>query len=198
MDLKAFFENEVKPALGCTEPGAVAYAASAAAAHLDSPPERIHLRLSANIFKNGLNAGIPGASGMKGNLFAAALGVLAGKPEKGLQALSDASSEDMKKAGELVSGGNVTQEVVTDVPTVYVEAEIVGGNRTVTAVISERHDLLVEVRRDGRVMEETRESGTVGHRRRLRGHLRIARGRARQLRQDLLPECVYARRARTL
>lgn len=165
MDLKAFFENEVKPALGCTEPGAVAYAASAAAAYLESPAESIHLRLSANIFKNGLNAGIPGASGSKGNLLAAALGALAGKPGKGLQALSEATAEDLKKAEDLVARGKATQEVVTDVPAVYVEAEITGGNHTVTGVISERHDLLVEVRRDGRVMRESGESGTSHHRR---------------------------------
>ena len=60
MDIKTFLSNEVKPALGCTEPGAVALATSWAAKHGEGPVKSITLRLSPNIFKNGLHAGIPG------------------------------------------------------------------------------------------------------------------------------------------
>jgi L-cysteine desulfidase len=67
MNLQEFFENEVKPALGCTEPGAVAYAASAAAKYLDAKVERIHIELSGNVFKNGVNVGVPGTNGGTGN-----------------------------------------------------------------------------------------------------------------------------------
>ncbi len=87
MDLHAFFAGEVKPALGCTEPVAVALAAAVAARELPGEPERIALKLSINIFKNGRDVGIPGTDGLRGNAVAAALGALAGDPDKGLLVL---------------------------------------------------------------------------------------------------------------
>ncbi len=165
MNLKEFFKNEVKPALGCTETGAVAYAAAAAAEYLEAPVRRIHLRLSANIYKNGKNVGIPGTSGLKGNLLAAALGAVGGNPDKGLESLSRITDADISKAQHLMNAGNVTQEVVSDVPTVYVEAELWDATHRVTSVVSERHDLLVEVRRDGETVK-TGEEGKVTHHKR--------------------------------
>ena len=53
MDLYAFFQSEVKPTIGCTEPGAVAYAAAVAARHLPTQPEGIRLEMSVAIYKNG-------------------------------------------------------------------------------------------------------------------------------------------------
>ena len=75
MNLKDFFTNEVKPALGCTEPGAVALATASAAKYLDKEVESIHLELSGNVYKNGANVGVPGTNGGTGNTLAAALGV---------------------------------------------------------------------------------------------------------------------------
>ena len=82
MDLRSFFEQEVKPALGCTEPGAVALATATASRALEERARSIRLRLSANVFKNGISVGIPGTRGLRGNLMAAALGALCGDPEK--------------------------------------------------------------------------------------------------------------------
>ena len=59
MDLYAFFQSEVKPTIGCTEPGAVAYAAAVAARHLPTQPEGIRLEMSVAIYKNGRSVGIP-------------------------------------------------------------------------------------------------------------------------------------------
>ena len=60
MDLYAFFQSEVKPTIGCTEPGAVAYAAAVAARHLPTQPEGIRLEMPVAIYKNGRSVGIPG------------------------------------------------------------------------------------------------------------------------------------------
>ncbi len=154
MDLHEFFAAEVKPALGCTEPGAVALAAAAAAARLPGPPERIHLRLSANIFKNGKSVGIPGADGLRGNLAAAALGALAGDPAAGLEALGGIGEADVAQARAMCAAGTVTQEIVQDVPVVYVEAELRRGGQSALAVVSGRHDRLEEVRLDGAVVHK--------------------------------------------
>jgi len=162
MDLHAFFTNEVKPALGCTEPGAVALAASAGARYLAGPPKHIHLRLSANIYKNGQSVGIPGTSGLKGNLLAAALGALGGDPDKGLQALEDMSDDVVAKAKDMLEAGSLTQEVVQDAPNVYAEVELLRQGESVTAVVAHSHDHVVEVNRNRQMVYQSQEneSGT--------------------------------------
>ena len=162
MDIRTFLSNEVKPALGCTEPGAVALAASWAAKHGGGPVRSITLRLSPNIFKNGLHAGIPGTGGGTGNLLAAALGALRGDPEKGLMALDGVTAEDVEAAKGLVDSGVVTQTVVTDVPSVYVEVELVDESGTVIVIISGRHDRVVQVRKNGRIVKRLLEADSDG------------------------------------
>ena len=78
MDLYAFFQSEVKPTIGCTEPGAVAYAAAVAARHLPTQPEGIRLEMSVAIYKNGRSVGIPGTNGLRGLTLACVLGALGG------------------------------------------------------------------------------------------------------------------------
>ncbi len=160
MDLRSFFEQEVKPALGCTEPGAVALAAATAARALPHDVKSIRLRLSANIFKNGIAVGIPGTRGLRGNLLAAALGALCGDPEKGLLVLENVPEEAVGKARRMVEDGLVTQEVVPDVPSVFVEAFLSGEGHNASAVISGRHDRVVEVRADGEVARRLLEADT--------------------------------------
>ncbi|EPR43570.1 UPF0597 protein yhaM [Desulfovibrio sp. X2] len=163
MDLNAFFSAEVKTALGCTEPGAVALAAAAAAARLGEPARRIHLRLSANIFKNGKSVGIPGTGGLAGNLAAAALGALAGDAEAGLEALRNITEDDVALAAALCDAGAVSQEIVQDVPVVYAEVELVGDTRRALAVVAGRHDHLAEVRLEGEVVFRAADAHAADH-----------------------------------
>jgi L-cysteine desulfidase len=160
MDLRSFFEQEVKPALGCTEPGAVALAAATAAGAARIEARAIRLRLSANVFKNGISVGIPGTRGLRGNLMAGALGALCGDPGKGLLVLEKVPDEAVEKALRMVEEKAVTQEVVADVPSVFVEAQIQGEGHSASAVISGRHDRVVEVRVDGEVTRRLLEADT--------------------------------------
>ena len=159
MDLHVFFQHEVKPALGCTEPGAVAYAAGVAASHMAGPPRHIHLRLSANIYKNGTSVGIPGTDGLKGNLFAAALGALGGDPDRGLQSLEHLTPESIARARAMLEAVQVTQEVVGEVPSVYAEVELLREGESVTAILAHRHDNIVEIRRNGRTVPVAPDEG---------------------------------------
>jgi len=152
MNLKEFFLNEVKPALGCTETGAVALAAASAAKYMKKEPEKIHLELSGNIYKNGANVGVPGTNGGTGNPLASVLGVLAGDPEKGLKALEDITMDDVVKAQTFVDASSVTQEVAIDVPNVYARVTLDAGDEKTVAVLSGRHDNVVEVSRNGEVV----------------------------------------------
>jgi len=160
MDLRAFLRAEVKPALGCTEPGAVALAAATAAKEFSGPLEGIRLRLSANVFKNGHSVGIPGTGGLQGNRLAAALGALAGDASKGLRSLEGLPSEAVERAQKLVETGNVTEQVVPDVPSVYAEVELRGPEGTAGAVVSGSHDRVAEVRKNGKVVRRLLEADT--------------------------------------
>ena len=80
--------RQVVPAIGCTEPICVALAVARATELLGSTPERVEVRLSANILKNAMGVGIPGTD-MVGLPIAIALGALVGRPESGLEVLRD-------------------------------------------------------------------------------------------------------------
>ncbi|MGE4298765.1 MAG: serine dehydratase subunit alpha family protein [Desulfovibrionaceae bacterium] len=149
MDLHVFFRNEVKPALGCTEPVAVALATARAACELGREPESIRLRLSMNIYKNGRDVGIPGTDGLRGNRVAAALGALAGDASKGLMVLEGVPAEAVARAKAMVDAGKVAVDVVDEAPGVYIEAELVAGADTVRATVADRHDNVLLVTKNG-------------------------------------------------
>ena len=88
---------EVVPAIGCTEPIAVALAVSKASEVLGAQPQKIITRLSANVLKNAMGVGIPG-TGMYGLPIAVAIGVLVGKSEYGLEVLKDVTPETLEQA----------------------------------------------------------------------------------------------------
>jgi len=104
LTLKEFLAKEVVPALGCTEPGAVALATARARAELGvEQVERISVRVSDSIYKNGMNVGVPGASGATGNALAAALGALAGRADLGLEVLRDCGPAHVGIAKSMLS-----------------------------------------------------------------------------------------------
>jgi L-cysteine desulfidase len=102
--LKEFLKEEVKPALGCTEPGAVALSVARACEELsDRNVESIEATVSSNIYKNGMYVGIPGTDGLKGNPVAAALGGLCGESALGLEVLKPCRPDHVKKAVAMVT-----------------------------------------------------------------------------------------------
>jgi L-cysteine desulfidase len=163
MDLDAFFRGEVKPALGCTEPGAVALATSTGAKHLGCVPDKISLRLSANIYKNGVNVGVPNTGGLTGNSLAAVLGAIAGDPTLGLKALANVKPKDVKEAQRLLAEGAVIADVVGGVPDVYIEATLTKGTHRAVVIISGRHDNVTEIRVDGATAMKKAQGGATGH-----------------------------------
>ena len=92
----ALMQREVVPAIGCTEPVAVALCVAKATETLGTLPEHISLYLSANILKNAMGVGIPG-TGMIGLPIATALGALIGKSEYQLEVLKDSCPEAVEK-----------------------------------------------------------------------------------------------------
>ena len=161
VDLHVFFENEVKPALGCTEPVAVALAAARAKDELGRNPDTIRLRLSGNVFKNGRDVGIPGTGGLKGNLVAAALGAVAGDSKRGLMVLESVSAEAVERAKAMVDAGSVLVDVAENVPNVYVNATLSSCGDEVSVTIADRHDRVVRVVKNGEEIFSAAHPGTA-------------------------------------
>ena len=104
--LTELIKSDMKPALGVTEPGAIAFAVSTAKAHIKGTVKRVGLRLNSGMYKNAYTCGIPN-SHFYGNEYAAALGVVAGKPEKELESLADVTEADNVAAEQLVKDGKI-------------------------------------------------------------------------------------------
>ncbi|EPK7283934.1 TPA: serine dehydratase subunit alpha family protein [Citrobacter farmeri] len=100
-------QEEVKPALGCTEPVSLALAAAVAASELKGAVDRIDAWVSPNLMKNGLGVTVPG-TGMVGLPIAAALGALGGDPGAGLEVLKDASAQAIADAKAMLKAGKVS------------------------------------------------------------------------------------------
>ena len=103
-------QEEVKPALGCTEPISLALAAAVAAAELEGPVERVEAWVSPNLMKNGLGVTVPG-TGMVGLPIAAALGALGGNANAGLEVLKDATAQAIADAKALLAAGKVSVKI---------------------------------------------------------------------------------------
>ncbi len=103
-------KEELIPAMGCTEPVAIAYAAACAAALLKKAPSEAKVELSGNIIKNAKSVTVPNTGGMKGVKAAVAAGIAAGKAEKELQVLSEVKAEDLKKIEECLNSMRIFLE----------------------------------------------------------------------------------------
>ena len=124
--------REVVPAIGCTEPIAVALCTARAAETLGGEPEKITVRLSANILKNAMGVGIPG-TGMIGLPIAVALGALVGRSEYQLEVLRDVTPEAVERGRRMIDGRRIAICLKEDVDEkLYIEAEAeAAGHRAV-------------------------------------------------------------------
>ncbi len=102
-EIIALVKREVVPAIGCTEPVAVALCVAKATELLGCLPARISLRLSGNILKNAMGVGIPG-TGMIGLPIAVALGALVGRSEYALEVLRDVTPESVERGKGFLKG----------------------------------------------------------------------------------------------
>lgn len=121
LDYIQILKNERSIALGCTEPGAVAYAASCAAARLKGKPENLEIFVSENVLKNALYVGIPRTK-LRGIRIAAALGCLSGNPEKKLESLSQINACDIERAEAFLKENRVQIRTVRGVDKLYIRA----------------------------------------------------------------------------
>ena len=136
-------KREVVPAMGCTEPAAVALCTAYAAEALGAVPSRIEVRLSANILKNAMGVGIPG-TGMTGLPIAVALGALVGKSSYQLEVLKDSTPEAVAQAKAWLAGDRLKICLTTESEEVlYIDVRCFADGIESRAVIARDHTRLV-------------------------------------------------------
>ena len=148
----ALIQKEVVPAIGCTEPIAVALCVAKATETLGSRPEKISVLLSANILKNAMGVGIPG-TGMIGLPIAIALGALIGKSEYQLEVLKDCTPEAVEEGKKIIESQAIDISLKYGIEEkLYIEVKCTAGNEEATAIISGGHTRFVYVSKNNEVL----------------------------------------------
>ncbi len=138
--------RDVVPALGCTEPMSVALAAANCRQLLGCEPERLHVWVSGNLFKNGMGVGVPG-TGMTGLAIAAAVGAVGGNPHAGLEVLKQLTPEQLATAKLLLPQVSLDVKAVPEV--LYAEVLAEGGGHSARVVICTDHTRITLLELDG-------------------------------------------------
>lgn len=148
----ALVKREVVPAIGCTEPIAVALCVAKAAETLGVKPEKISVWLSANILKNAMGVGIPG-TGMIGLPIAIALGALIGKSEYQLEVLKDSVPEAVEAGKRFIDEKRISIALKPNIDEkLYIEVCCEAGSDRSTAIIAGGHTSFVYVSHNGDVL----------------------------------------------
>ena len=135
----ALINKEVVPAMGCTEPMAVALAVAKSKEMVGTVPERIEARLSANILKNAMGVGIPG-TGMIGLPIAIALGAIIGNSAYGLEVLKDITPTAIDEARRYVAANRIDIGLKEDISEkLYIEIIATAGAQTAKTIIAGGH-----------------------------------------------------------
>jgi L-cysteine desulfidase len=145
--IKDILKMEVAPALGCTEPTAVALCAAVCAQIMDERnPDSIEIWVDPNIYKNGLAVSIPGTNGLAGNDMAAALGAVGGDPFLKLEVLQPIDEKTIKAASILIKEKKVKIHLLKDKKPIYIKAIVTKGNTYAEAIIEEVHNNIVSLK----------------------------------------------------
>ena len=143
-ELTRLIKEDMRPALGVTEPGAIAFAVAKAKQYTEGEVKKVKVLLNSGMYKNAFTCGIPNSS-RYGNLYAAALGAVAAKAELGLESLAEITPEDDDAAAQMVADGKVealldhigseitidaTVETENDICTVHIR----GGHTNITSI----------------------------------------------------------------
>ncbi len=155
----ALIQREVVPAVGCTEPIAVALCTARATETLGQRPEKITVMLSANILKNAMGVGIPG-TGMIGLPIAIALGAIVGRSEYELEVIKDVTPETLEEGKAYVDEKRIDIRLKADITEkLYIDVVCEAAGSKAEAVISGSHTNFVYISRDGETLLDVKNTG---------------------------------------
>ena len=160
--LTELIRNDMRPALGVTEPGAIAFAVSTAKKYTQGEVVKVHVALNSGMYKNAFTCGIPNSVKV-GNIFSAALGVVAGNPDKGLESLEDVTDEDNRRAQELVSSGKIEVELDHIGSEITIDAMVKTKRDECTVRIAGGHTDIYYVEKNGTVLFEKEREEILSH-----------------------------------
>lgn len=151
-ELIELLKKDMKPALGVTEPGAIAFAVSTACSYLESEADSIEIRLNSGIYKNAFTCGIP-SSPHVGNLYAAALGAIAADHSKGLECLSSVTPADNKAAERMIAEGRINVLLSEVSSRIHIEATVRCGDESAEVIIWDAHTNITCIKHNGRIIK---------------------------------------------
>lgn len=149
MNLTEYLSAEWRPALGCTEPAAVAHAACLAARQGRGEPRMARLVLDVRTYKNCHAVGIPNSGGRTGVLWALALGAVLPDPAPGLQIFESAGPEALERAARLIERGALHVEVDASRADLFIDCTVACEGGVGRAVMEQEHTRLVRLEADG-------------------------------------------------
>ena len=150
--LKEVLKHEVFPALGCTEPIAVAYAAAAAANEIKGQIEKINITVDPGVYKNGFAVIVPNTGGEKGNLIAGVLGALIKKPELKMEVLKDVNKEMISLAKTLIRTKKAEISYDRSKTDLYVEVFLKTKRESARTIIENAHTNLVLLEKNNQIL----------------------------------------------
>lgn len=145
-------KHELVPALGCTEPIAIAYASAKARDILGDFPDSIEITCSGNIIKNVKGVKVPNSGGLKGVGAAAVLGVVGGDPQRELEVLESVTEENRVETLNLLGSNFFTCKLKENVENLYIVAKVIKGNSWASVTIVNRHTLVTEIIKNGEIL----------------------------------------------
>lgn len=158
--LTELIRNDMKPALGVTEPGAIAFAVSTARRHTSGKLEKVELALNSGMFKNAFTCGIPGSPEV-GNYHAAALGAAGADPDKGLECLEGITPEQAEAARRMVESGMISVSMSEITSRIFIEATVTTDEGSATVTIRDAHTNIVRITENGKTVFSRED--TAGH-----------------------------------
>ena len=141
--------EELVPAMGCTEPIALAYAAAKAREVLGCLPERVHIGASGSIIKNVKSVIVPNTDHLKGIPAAAVAGIIAGRPEKELEVIAEVSQEEIEEIQEFLEEKEIKVEHIDNGITFDIIVTVSAGESYAQVRIANYHTNIVHIDKDG-------------------------------------------------
>lgn len=151
MELTKLIKNDMRPALGVTEPGAIAFAVAKAKGYTEGEVQKVKVALNSGMYKNAFTCGIPNSS-RYGNLYAAALGAVAAKAELGLESLVEITAEDDEMAAKMVEEGKVEAWLDHIGSEITIDATVETKEDTCTVHIRGGHTDIKSIEKNGEVI----------------------------------------------
>ncbi len=143
--LSEILKHDVFPALGCTEPTSVAYAASAAGKQLDGEISEIHISVDSGVYKNGFAVAIPNTGGERGNLIAGVLGALIQRPELKMEIMSCVTEDILSRAKTLIQSHRADISCDRSKRQLYIDVFLRTEKDSARAVIEGSHTNIVRL-----------------------------------------------------